>query len=150
MNYYWQNKYWIFAHAILILLVVVYSIGRANPYPTYSTGIGDDRILREILAELKIITSELRSIKQKTEVPPSSVKSLFTSRCVSCHGQEVAKEKGFDFVLVLKDGSIPELSQRDWDRILREVNSDRMPKNSPPLSDAEKRFLSEQHPKKGG
>ena len=110
--------------------------------PTYSAHYTEDAVLREILLELRAIRAELKALRPST-TPAPTLGGILKARCASCHGQSVAAGKGDGLVLVESDGNIPDFNRAERRLILRLVATGEMPKKGPPLSEPEKRALTE-------
>lgn len=113
----------------------------ATQVPVYSTGYnaqGDTaQALRELIAEVRGIKEALNGGKpaeQPTETTTQArVEALMAQFCVKCHKPDVAATKGGGHTLVAANGKIADgVDIADlWD----EVDSGRMPKGGPALSD---------------
>ncbi len=101
----------------------------------------NDDMLKQMVELNKLTVVELRLLRQDVQAlragppqPPAglTLQAVIANKCVSCHGADVAVEKGASFVLVEKDGKLAELSITEKRRVVREVENGRMPK--PPIT----------------
>lgn len=108
--------------------------------PTYNS---NDDYLKQILEELKGLRRDVQSLKAGQQ--PSTqdgATSILATRCLSCHQDGKAQEKGGNFVLVEKDGTLAELSLAEKRRIIRMVQKGEMPPTGK-LPDSEVKSLTE-------
>ena len=136
---------WLTALAVVLAgAVLVGGIVRAtNPVvPTYGAQYRDDRNVAEILAEVRAIRQILER-QQPAERLPASLKALLTQRCAECHS-EGKLARNVSIVVLLKDGSLPPFSTTEKRFVLEKINSGSMPKERPPLSEIEKKYLRDQ------
>jgi mono/diheme cytochrome c family protein len=134
----------------LIALFVVLGVclptppARSTPVPAYQAGTSAEALLlKELLTELKGLRGDVQALAGKSAVADKD--ALVRLRCGSCHGADSAKDKGDDFVLVEKDGSLTPLSFRDKRLVREAVESGRMPKGRA-LSAEERKSLVEKFP----
>lgn len=132
---------------LVVLIVLVVGVAWATSPTTYvpaysSRASSDDGILRELLAEVKLIRGELRLMREQqsaASLPTLTFKSVVAARCAQCHGEEKYQADGAGFMMMTKGGELETFSLAQNRRIRREaVTTNRMPLNHPPLSLAEK------------
>jgi mono/diheme cytochrome c family protein len=110
--------------------------------PTYSPS---EDYLKQIVANTASIDKRLERIEAKLGTSgqqQSGALGVIAARCLSCHQDGKAQEKGDGFVLVEKDGALAELSLAEKRRIVRQVTQGKMPPNGK-LPDAEVKLLEE-------
>lgn len=125
---------------ILILCVGTVAMASDTYIPSYSArySSGEDVVLREILAELKIIRAELQSFRRQGGMaikPAANLKEFITGRCAACHGETTADKKGASFVLLTKEGQVPALSLAEKKRMIRLTGRGEMPPGAPMTED---------------
>lgn len=113
------------------------------PVQTYSAGRSyDEGTLREILFEIKGVREELKALRAAAAATrPLTLTEIIRTKCAACHAEGVYKQKQAFAMLLREDGTVPPFSLIEQQRIIREVRSNRMPKELPPLSESEKEFL---------
>jgi hypothetical protein len=125
---------------IVPVLVPTYTAAYVPPPPAPVKS--SDDCCEKLLAEIRALRAELRGGQAVKPPPPAATaEEVFSARCASCHSKSTASAKGFDFVLLEDDGKMVELTVQQKRRVVRELESNRMPKTGTPLSDAEKTLL---------
>lgn len=107
--------------------------------PTYST---TDDLLLQILTELKGLRQDVQGLKNGQQPAQDGALGIIAAKCLGCHQDGKAKDKGGDFVLVEKDNSLAELSLAEKRRIIKMVETGKMPPSGK-LPDNEVKVLSE-------
>lgn len=104
-----------------------------------------DDILLQMLAEIKGLRQDVQALKSAQAgqgQPQQGALGVIATRCMSCHQDGPAKDKGGDFVMVEKDGTLSELSLGEKRRIIKMTSTGKMPPSGK-LSEAEVKSLSE-------
>lgn len=116
--------------------------------PAYGAGYSEtDNVLREILAELRRLNERIDKIDRAQPVV-MNFEAVAKNRCASCHTAAVqgGSKPGGDFVMFEADGKVAAMSLESKKLIRLLVTSkdanQRMPKNKPPLPDAEAQILA--------
>lgn len=132
--------------AAVLLLVLVAAAWLAADAPVvpkheaaYSTA---EALLRDILVELRGLRADVQAVAGVKGGATGDRVGVLRLRCASCHGADVAEEKGAGFVLLEKDGKPAELSVAEQRRVKREVERGRMPPAPATLTEAEKKLLT--------
>lgn len=107
--------------------------------PTYSSS---DDLLKQILEEVKGLRKDVQSLKQGAGQQQDGALAVIATRCLACHQDGKAQDKGGDFVLVEKDGALAELSVAEKRRIVRLTQQGKMPPTGK-IADAEVKQLTE-------
>jgi cytochrome c553 len=104
-----------------------------------------DDVLLQILAEVKGLRTDVQALKSAQTGQGQAQQGalgIVATRCMSCHQDGVAKDKGGEFVMVEKDSTLAELSLGEKRRIIKMVTGGKMPPSGK-LSEAEVKSLSE-------
>lgn len=120
--------------------------------PQYSTGYsaeGDTALaLREIAAELKALRESLAGgagPATKPTEPDNSVtarvNAIGVAKCAKCHNETNHKDKGGGHLLLTDAGAF--VDGLDWESLRDEIESGRMPRGGPELSDDDYRVFVE-------
>ena len=136
---------------VLLLFVLLAGIGlHASPpvkHDAYVPAYGpqysqNDDYLKQILEELKGLRKDVQGLKQQQANPQEGATGVIAARCLGCHQDGKAQDKGGAFVLVEKDGTMSELSLAEKRRIVRMVGKGEMPPGGK-LADTEIKVLSD-------
>ena len=124
--------------AVLLLLFVLCcgllaDASPLNKQETYIPAQGQtysptEDYLKQIATSVASIDKRLERLeKAGTPAATDGWKTVVADRCLKCHQDGVAQDKGDGFVLVEKDGSLAELSLAEKRRIIRMVSQGKMP-----------------------
>lgn len=108
--------------------------------PSFSSS---DDLLKQILEEVRGLRKDVQGLKGGTPgQQQDGALGVVGTRCLSCHQDGKAQDKGGGFVLVEKDSSLAELSLAEKRRVVRLVQKGDMPPSGK-LPDAEVKLLTE-------
>jgi len=107
--------------------------------PTYSAS---DDLLKQILDEVKGLRKDVQGLKAGQQPTQDGALGVVATRCLSCHQDGKAQDKGGGFVMVEKDGSLAEMSLAEKRRVVRLVGKGDMPPGGK-LPEAEVKALTD-------
>jgi len=107
--------------------------------PQYSQS---DDLLKQILDELKGLRQDVKALKAAPGAQQDGALGVIATRCLACHQDGTAEDKGGGFVMVEKDAKLAELSLAEKRRITRLVSQGKMPPSGK-LPDGELKQLTE-------
>lgn len=138
---------------VLLLFILLLGIGasatppkvqyQADLVPAYGGSYSQtDDLLLQIRDELKGLRKDVQSLKPGAGSQQDAAVGILAAKCLSCHQDGKAEDKGGGFVLVEKDGALTELSVPQKRTIRRLVQQGKMPPSGK-LPESEVKLLTE-------